>query len=96
MVWPPTVMRPGAVSTKLRESNAPLSSAMAAVNGLSVEPGSNTSVTLRLRNAPPVMVRRSLGLNCGELTMAMISPLGTANATTLPPAASCARTAASR
>ena len=54
----------------------PLSSAMAMVKGFAVEPGSRVSVTALFLNTPFFRLFRSFGLNCGELTIARISPTG--------------------
>ena len=62
MVWGPIVREPGAVWITVSGRTAPLSSAAAMVNGFSVEPGSNTSVSARLRIFSRATRLRALGL----------------------------------
>ena len=58
----PTWMKPGAVSMTLSALNLPDARAAATMNGLTLEPGSNRSVTARLRYAAGTICSRSLGL----------------------------------
>ena len=53
----------------------PASSAAAIVNGFSVEPGSNTSVSARLRMRSRATLSRRFGLYVGQLASARISPV---------------------
>ena len=77
-------MNPGEVSTSVRGSKAPDSSAAVTAKGLTVEPGSNTSVTARLRVAGPIRFAGSFGLYEGWLTIAWISPVRASITTTEP------------
>ena len=73
---------------------APLSSAAAIVNGFSVEPGSNTSVSARLRILSRATLLRAFGLYVGQLASARISPLCASRITSPPAFARFASTAA--
>ncbi|MCY1529487.1 hypothetical protein D9M68_646340 [compost metagenome] len=53
---------PGEVSTVISGVQRPLPSAAAIENGLTVEPGSNTSIIARLRMAAGCRLRRLFGL----------------------------------
>ena len=53
----------------------PASSAVATVKGLSVEPGSKTSVSARLRMRSRASFSMRLGLNAGQFASARISPV---------------------
>ena len=61
MTNPPMAMRPGAVWITVSGLTRPVSSAHAAISGLTVEPGSKVSVSARLRSCSPVRLRRSDG-----------------------------------
>ena len=58
--------------------------AAATVNGLMVEPGSNKSVTARLRWASCLLPLTAFGLNDGTLAMARTSPVRISNTTAVP------------
>jgi hypothetical protein len=62
MVQPPSVIGPVPVCTRVVGFTTPDSSAAATVKGFIVEPGSNTSVTERLRVCLPVTLARLFGL----------------------------------
>ena len=66
---------PGLVETGVSREKRPLASAIDKVNGLTVEPGSKTSVTDRLRNLSPEISLRLLGLKSGTLAIANTSPV---------------------
>ena len=53
-------------------------------NGFIVEPGSNWSVSTRLRTRSKSTVERSFGSYVGSLASAMISPVLTSATTTAP------------
>ncbi len=73
--------------------NTPFARAKDRVNGFIVEPGSNTSVTVRFLKFPAVMSARSFGLKSGKLTIASTSPVRQLSITAEPPAAWFCRTA---
>ena len=62
---PPTVSEPGVASTIENGVTRPFSSAVPTMNGFIVEPGSNTSVSARLRSCEPDRWWRSPGLKLG-------------------------------
>ncbi len=62
IVFGPIVSEPGPVWITVSGRTAPLSSAAAIVNGFSVEPGSNTSVSARLRILSRATLLRAFGL----------------------------------
>jgi hypothetical protein len=61
MVEPVMVSGPGVVSITVSGRTRPDSSARPMVNGFMVEPGSNTSVSARLRSCSPVRFWRLSG-----------------------------------
>ncbi len=85
IVFGPIVNVPGAVWMTVSGRILPLSSAAAIVNGFIVEPGSNTSVSARLRIRSRATRLRAFGLYVGQLASARISPL-CASRMTSPPA----------
>ena len=89
----PIVSVPGAVWITVSGRTAPDSSAAAIVNGFIVEPGSNTSVSARLRICSRATRLRAFGLYVGQLASARISPLFTSRITSPPAFALLASTA---
>ena len=71
----PIVSVPGAVWITVSGRTLPASSAAAIVNGFSVEPGSKTSVSARLRILSRATWLRAFGLYVGQLASARISPV---------------------
>ena len=71
----PIVSVPGAVSITVSGRTRPASSAAAIVNGFIVEPGSNVSVSARLRIIAGATLLRLLGLYVGQFASARISPV---------------------
>ena len=94
IVLGPIVSVPGAVWMIVSGRTLPTSSAAAIVNGFIVEPGSNTSVSARLRIFSRATRLRAFGLYVGQLASARISPLSTSRITRPPAFALLASTAA--
>ena len=93
MVLGPIVSDPGAVWITVSGRTAPLSSAAAIVNGFSVEPGSKTSVSARLRIFSRATRLRAFGLYVGQFASARISPVCASRITSPPAFARFASTA---
>ena len=89
----PIVSSPASVWITVSGRTLPASSAAAIVNGFIVEPGSNVSVSARLRIFSRATLSRRLGLYVGQLASARISPLF-ASMTTRPPAFALLRSTA--
>ena len=84
IVLSPIVSFPGAVCTNVSGRTIPRSSALAIAKGFMVEPGSNVSVSTRLRMFSMRTKRRELGSYVGQLLIARISPVRTSTTTTAP------------
>ena len=81
----PIVSAPAPVWITVSAPTVPASSAAAMVNGFIVEPGSNTSVSARLRIFSRATLLRAFGLYVGQFASARISPVA-ASRMTRPPA----------
>ena len=71
----PIVSAPASVWITVSGRTLPASSAVAIVNGFIVEPGSNVSVSARLRIRSRATLLRRFGLYVGQFASARISPV---------------------